>query len=85
MDRKILGDGNYMNFSGCGNTINCIHTYVRDFILGSLRYWVTEMHVDGFRFDLASILWRDQSGHVLAGPPLLEQIAGATLFLPVPS
>ncbi len=66
----------YMNFSGCGNTVNCNHPYVRNFILDSLRYWVTEMHVDGFRFDLASILGRDQSGNVLASPPLLEQIAG---------
>jgi len=69
-------DGSYMNFSGCGNTINCNHPYVRHFILDSLRYWVTEMHVDGFRFDLASILGRDQQGHVLESPPLLEQIAG---------
>ena len=69
-------DRYYMNFSGCGNTVNCNHPYVRNFILDSLRYWVTEMHVDGFRFDLASILGRDQSGNVLASPPLLEQIAG---------
>ncbi len=72
----LAGDGSYMNFSGCGNTINCNHPYVRHFILDSLRYWVTEMHVDGFRFDLASILGRDQDGNVLASPPLLEQIAG---------
>jgi isoamylase len=69
-------DGSYMNFSGCGNTINCNHPYVRHFIMDSLRYWVTEMHVDGFRFDLASILGRDQQGNVLDSPPLLEQIAG---------
>ncbi len=69
-------DNGYMNFSGCGNTINCNHPYVRDFILDNLRYWVTEMHIDGFRFDLASVLGRDQSGAVLANPPLLEQIAG---------
>ncbi|MGR9087185.1 MAG: glycogen debranching protein GlgX [Gammaproteobacteria bacterium] len=72
----LADDGSYMNFSGCGNTINCNHPYVRNFILDSLRYWVTEMHVDGFRFDLASILGRDQAGRVLASPPLLEQIAG---------
>ncbi|MEQ1637483.1 MAG: glycogen debranching protein GlgX [Methylococcales bacterium] len=66
----------YMNFSGCGNTINCNHPYVRNFIMDSLRYWVTEMHVDGFRFDLASILGRDQQGRALDSPPLLEQIAG---------
>ncbi|MEI6066314.1 MAG: glycogen debranching protein GlgX [Methylococcaceae bacterium] len=69
-------DGSYMNFSGCGNTINCNQPYVRNFIMDSLRYWVMEMHVDGFRFDLASILGRDQKGNVLDSPPLLEQIAG---------
>jgi isoamylase len=69
-------DGSYMNFSGCGNTINCNQPYVRNFIMDSLRYWVMEMHVDGFRFDLASILGRDQQGRVLDSPPLLEQIAG---------
>ncbi|MEQ1557944.1 MAG: glycogen debranching protein GlgX [Methyloglobulus sp.] len=72
----LSGDGSYMNFSGCGNTINCNQPYVRHFIMDSLRYWVTEMHVDGFRFDLASILGRDQQGNVLDSPPLLEQIAG---------
>ncbi|MFM8330522.1 MAG: glycogen debranching protein GlgX [Candidatus Methylumidiphilus sp.] len=72
----LLADGSYMNFSGCGNTVNCNHPFVRNFILDSLRYWVMDMHVDGFRFDLASILGRDQAGHVLANPPLLEQIAG---------
>lgn len=80
IDNKVyymLGkDGSYMNFSGCGNTVNCNHPFVRSFILESLRYFVMEMHVDGFRFDLASILGRDQSGHVLPSPPLLEQIAG---------
>ncbi len=72
----LAPDDSYMNFSGCGNTMNCNHPYVRHFILDSLRYWVTEMHVDGFRFDLASVLGRDQDGSVLANPPLLEQIAG---------
>ncbi|NOS88651.1 MAG: glycogen debranching protein GlgX [Methylococcaceae bacterium] len=67
--------GHYMNFSGCGNTINCNQPYVRNFIMDSLRYWVMDMHVDGFRFDLASILGRDQQGRVLDSPPLLEQIA----------
>ena len=62
------------NYSGCGNTLNCNHPVVRDFILDCLRYWVTEMHVDGFRFDLASILGRGQDGTVLANPPLLERI-----------
>ncbi len=72
----IAEDNTYMNYSGCGNTINCNHPFVRQFILDNLRYWVTEMHVDGFRFDLASILGRDQDGSVLSNPPLLEQIAG---------
>jgi len=65
----------YKNYSGCGNTINCNHPVVRNFILDCLRYWVVEMHVDGFRFDLASILGRDRSGHLTPNPPLLEQIA----------
>ncbi len=65
----------YMNFSGCGNTLNCNHPVVRELIRSSLRYWVVEMHVDGFRFDLASILGRDQEGNVLPDPPMLELIA----------
>jgi isoamylase len=68
--------GRYLDYSGCGNTLNCNHPVVRGMILGSLRYWVTEMHVDGFRFDLASILGRGRDGEVLANPPLLEVIAG---------
>jgi len=67
--------GTYYNYSGCGNTLNCNHPVVRNMILDSLRYWVTEMHVDGFRFDLASVLGRGQDGSVLSNPPLLEQIA----------
>jgi len=67
--------GEYHNFSGCGNTLNCNHPVVRDMILDSLRYWVTEMHVDGFRFDLASILGRGRDGSVLSNPPLIERIA----------
>jgi glycogen operon protein len=67
--------GAYRNYTGCGNTLNCNHPVVRDMILDSLRYWVTEMHVDGFRFDLASILGRGRDGSVLANPPLLERIA----------
>ncbi|HVQ36222.1 MAG TPA: glycogen debranching protein GlgX [Pyrinomonadaceae bacterium] len=67
--------GDYHNYSGCGNTLNCNHPVARDLILDSLRYWVTEMHVDGFRFDLASILGRGRDGSVLANPPLLERIA----------
>ena len=65
----------YLNFSGCGNTMNCNHPVVREMIRDSLRYWVMEMHVDGFRFDLASILGRDMTGQVLANPPMIEMIA----------
>ncbi len=65
----------YMNFSGCGNTMNCNHPVVRELIRSALRYWVIEMHVDGFRFDLASILGRDKKGNVLPDPPMLEMIA----------
>ncbi len=65
----------YMNFSGCGNTMNCNHPVVRDLIRTVLRYWVIEMHIDGFRFDLASILGRDKEGNVLLNPPMLEFIA----------
>ncbi len=65
----------YQNFSGCGNTVNCNHPLVRDFILDCLRYWVVDMHVDGFRFDLASILGRDQDGNILQNPPLIEKIS----------
>ncbi len=72
MDRKT---GRYLDFSACGNTLNCNHPVVRTLILACLRYWVTEMHVDGFRFDLASILGRDSDGRALESPPLLEIIA----------
>ncbi len=67
--------GEYHNYTGCGNTINCNHPVVRDMILECLRYWVMEMHVDGFRFDLASVLGRGRDGSVLSNPPLLERIA----------
>lgn len=69
------GTGKYLNFSACGNTTNCNHPILRDLILDSLRYLVTEMHIDGFRFDLASILGRGTNGEVLANPPLIERIA----------
>ena len=62
----------YKNYTGTGNTINANHPVVRDHILAALRYWVVEMHVDGFRFDLASVLGRDGSGNLLANAPLLE-------------
>jgi glycogen operon protein len=65
----------YKNYSGCGNTLNCNHPVVRGFIMDCLRYWVTEMHVDGFRFDLGSILGRDQHGNLMENPPMLEWIA----------
>ena len=65
----------YKDFTGTGNTINANHPVVRDYILTALRYWVIEMHVDGFRFDLASVLGRDGSGNLLANPPLLARIA----------
>ena len=65
----------YKDFTGTGNTINANHPVVRDYILTALRYWVIEMHVDGFRFDLASVLGRDGSGKLLANPPLLARIA----------
>lgn len=68
-------DKSYLNFSGCGNTLNCNHPVVRSLIRNSLRYWVMEMHIDGFRFDLASILGRDQEGNVLPNPPMIELIA----------
>jgi isoamylase len=64
----------YANYSGCGNTLNANHPIVRRMIVDSLRYWVEEMHVDGFRFDLASILARDASGHVMPHPPVLWDI-----------
>ncbi len=65
----------YKNYSGCGNTMNCNHPVVRDLILECLYYWVLEMHVDGFRFDLASILGRNEKGELMENPPLLEHIA----------
>ncbi|PKL37259.1 MAG: glycogen debranching enzyme GlgX [Spirochaetae bacterium HGW-Spirochaetae-1] len=64
----------YRNYSGCGNTFNCNHPLVRNFILDCLRYWAVEMNIDGFRFDLASILGRDQAGNILSNPPLIEHI-----------
>ena len=64
----------YLNFSGCGNTTNCNHPLVRKLIIDCLRYWVMEMHVDGFRFDLASILGRGAHGEVLSNPPMVEKI-----------
>jgi glycogen operon protein len=70
----------YADFSGCGNTLNANHPVVRRLIQDSLRYWVTEMHVDGFRFDLASILSRDETGHPIPNPPLLWDIESDPLL-----
>src|SRR5262245_41080845 len=76
----------YANYTGCGNTLNANNPIVRRMIVDSLRYWVEAMHVDGFRFDLASILTRDESGHPLPNPPVLWDIetdpvlAGTKLF-----
>ncbi len=68
------GGARYANYTGCGNTLNSNHPMVRRMIVDSLRYWVEEMHVDGFRFDLASVLARDSSGHPLPNPPVLWDI-----------
>jgi glycogen operon protein len=67
--------GRYLNFSGCGNTVNCNHPIVRSLMMDCLRFWVADMHVDGLRFDLASILGRDHAGNVLMEPPVIESIA----------
>ena len=71
----LTPDGNYYNFSGCGNTLNCNHPVVQELILDCLRYWVTDYRVDGFRFDLASILGRSENGTPLNQPPLLRSLA----------
>ena len=71
----LTPDGKYYNFSGCGNTINCNHPVVQRMILDCLRYWVTEYRVDGFRFDLASILGRNEDGSPMNNPPLLQNLA----------
>jgi glycogen operon protein len=68
-------DGHYLNYSGCGNTLNCNHPVVRGMLLTCLRYWVIEMHVDGLRFDLASVFGRDKRGKLLLEPPVVEEIA----------
>lgn len=71
----LTPNGEYYNFSGCGNTLNANHPIVRQMILDCLRYWVTSYHVDGFRFDLASILGRNEDGSPMSDPPLLESLA----------
>jgi len=67
-------EGGYLDFTGCGNTFNCNHPIVRDYILSCLRSWVTDFGVDGFRFDLAAVMGRDPEGRVLVSAPVLEQI-----------
>ncbi len=71
----LTPDGKYYNFSGCGNTLNCNHPMVREMILNCLRYWTFAYHIDGFRFDLASILGRSEDSTPMNKPPLLEQLA----------
>lgn len=71
----LTPDAHYYNFSGCGNVMNCNHPVVRNFIIDCLRHWAIEYRVDGFRFDLASILGRDQNGAPMTNPPILESLA----------
>lgn len=71
----LTPEGWYYNFSGCGNTLNCNHPVVQQMILECLRYWMIEYHVDGFRFDLASILGRNEDGSPASQPPLLKNLA----------
>ena len=76
----LTPDAHYYNFSGCGNVMNCNHPVVRNFIIDCLRHWAIEYRVDGFRFDLASILGRDQNGAPMANPPILESLAFAPVL-----
>jgi isoamylase len=71
----LTPEGYYYNFTGCGNTLNCNNPLVRNMVLDCLRYWASEYHIDGFRFDLAAVLGRDPFGAPLANPPLLETLA----------
>ncbi len=71
----LTPEGYYYNFSGCGNSLNCNHPIVKQMIIDCLRYWVTAYHIDGFRFDLASILGRNQDGSPMSNPPLLQSLA----------
>ncbi len=85
----LTPDGQYYNFSGCGNTLNCSHPIVQRMIMDCLRYWVTEYRVDGFRFDLATILGRNEDGSPMSKPPLLQALAfdpvlGATKLIQRP-
>lgn len=71
----LTPEGNYYNFSGCGNSLNCNHPVVQQMILECLRHWTVHYRVDGFRFDLASILGRDEDGMPMNNPPLLKSLA----------
>ena len=76
----LTPDGKYYNFSGCGNTLNCNHPVVQQMILECLRYWTVNYRVDGFRFDLASILGRNEDGSPMNNPPLLRTLASDPLL-----
>lgn len=76
----LTPDGNYYNFSGCGNTLNCNHPVVQQLILECLRYWTINYRVDGFRFDLASILGRNEDGSLMNNPPLLRTLADDSIL-----
>lgn len=78
----IVDENGYHNYTGCGNTLKCQHPVVQDLILDSLRYWVTEFHVDGFRFDLASIMTRDEEGKPHDDPPLIKRITNDPILAP---
>ncbi|GLU16137.1 hypothetical protein SLE2022_325870 [Rubroshorea leprosula] len=84
IDNKVYymvdNSGQLLNFSGCGNTLNCNHPVVMAYILDSLRHWVVEYHVDGFRFDLASVLCRGTDGSPISAPPLIRAIAKDTIL-----
>lgn len=71
----LTPDGRYYNFSGCGNSLNCNHPIVHQFILDCLRHWVIDYRVDGFRFDLATIMGRNEDGSPMSNPPILEALA----------
>lgn len=71
----MFGSGHYLDFTGCGNSLNANHPVVERLILDSMRYWIEEFHIDGFRFDLASVLTRDPKGKPLAHPPVIEAMA----------
>lgn len=71
----LTPDGQYYNFSGCGNVMNCNHPIVQQFILDCLRYWVISYRIDGFRFDLASIMGRNEDGSPMSKPPILQSLA----------